>query len=85
MEVDLKHKDEHLQKEDKDKVVGVDGAVYYEKVWNVDEGRQSLLTKNSKKAFSKVASFEDGIPTGILSYRVRPFEKKFNYEAAFVQ
>ncbi|KAI6243527.1 Acetylcholine receptor subunit alpha-type unc-63 [Aphelenchoides fujianensis] len=36
-EVDLKHKDEHLQREEREKVMGIDGE-FYETIWVVDEG-----------------------------------------------
>lgn len=37
LEVDLKHKDEHLQHEEQESVLGIDGE-YQETVWLVDEG-----------------------------------------------
>jgi hypothetical protein len=33
----LKHKDEHLQREEQEKVMGINGE-FYETVWVVDEG-----------------------------------------------
>lgn len=39
LEVDLKHKDEHLQYEEQEKVMGIEGE-YLETVWIVDEGKR---------------------------------------------
>ena len=37
LEVDLKHKDEHLQREEQESVLGIEGE-YLEAIWVVDEG-----------------------------------------------
>lgn len=39
LEVDLKHKDSHLVREEQETVLGLDGE-YEETVWIVDEGLQ---------------------------------------------
>ncbi|KAH7684640.1 nicotinic acetylcholine receptor alpha subunit 63a, partial [Aphelenchoides avenae] len=78
LEVDLKHKDEHLQREEQKLVPGVDGE-YYETVWVVDEGWDCWLLLSLHIAFVGIdlSDYYPSVEWDILKVPAERHEKRY--------